>query len=260
MTKQLHIVQGGIKNGDKRWLERAAKTGGRSTPTWVAPKAAKIGDAAVVYIGGLGFFATAHIASTPIQRKDWKNRFGAALDSIRLIEPPISLGAIQRSVPRLKWAAYPRSITTPEIKVAEQITDLIKRRRTAKWSDLDEDSLSTANLAELRAAALAKARETAPSHEKKRFERLRSKAIHLYVLARAEGTCESCANAAPFQRSDGSPYLEPHHTDRLADDGPDHPAQVIALCPNCHRRAHYSSDSDTYNNRLKRKLVKLESF
>ena len=26
------------------------------------------------------------------------------------------------------------------------------------------------------------------------------------------------------------PYLEPHHTDRLSDGGPDHPARVIALC------------------------------
>ena len=43
-------------------------------------------------------------------------------------------------------------------------------------------------------------------------------------------------------KTDGSPYLEPHHITRLADNGPDHPAKVIALCPNCHRKAHSSQD------------------
>jgi hypothetical protein len=32
--------------------------------------------------------------------------------------------------------------------------------------------------------------------------------------------------------------------------GPDHPAHVIALCPNCHRRVHFGADGHTYNATL----------
>ncbi|WP_066965960.1 HNH endonuclease [Microbulbifer sp. Q7] len=60
------------------------------------------------------------------------------------------------------------------------------------------------------------------------------------VLSRANGTCENCGNEAPFiRRSNGEPYLEVHHKIRLADDGEDSVENAIALCPNCHRMAHY---------------------
>ena len=45
---------------------------------------------------------------------------------------------------------------------------------------------------------------------------------------------------------------------RRADDGPDHPAHVIALCPNCHRRAHYAGDAKAFNTVLKRKVKAIE--
>jgi hypothetical protein len=60
------------------------------------------------------------------------------------------------------------------------------------------------------------------------------------VLRRAEGTCERCRTPAPFnRRTDGSPYLEVHHITTLADGGEDTVQNALALCPNCHRRAHY---------------------
>ena len=57
--------------------------------------------------------------------------------------------------------------------------------------------------------------------------------------------------SAPFQTKSG-PYLECHHVHRLADGGPDHPENVVALCPNCHRRAHFSNDAQAYNETLKK--------
>ena len=36
----------------------------------------------------------------------------------------------------------------------------------------------------------------------------------------------------------------------LSDAGPDDPRWVIALCPNCRRRAHYGEDRDSFSNRL----------
>lgn len=60
------------------------------------------------------------------------------------------------------------------------------------------------------------------------------------VLTRAAGKCEDCNSPAPFRRSsDGTPYLEVHHKIRLADNGEDTVENAIAICPNCHRRAHY---------------------
>lgn len=60
------------------------------------------------------------------------------------------------------------------------------------------------------------------------------------VRARANGKCEVCNQDAPFlKKSDKSPYLEVHHKVRLADDGEDTVENAIAVCSNCHRKAHY---------------------
>ncbi|MBU2569652.1 MAG: HNH endonuclease [Gammaproteobacteria bacterium] len=60
------------------------------------------------------------------------------------------------------------------------------------------------------------------------------------VLERAKGACERCKSTAPFKRkSDGSPYLEVHHTVPLSEDGDDTVENAVALCPNCHRELHF---------------------
>lgn len=60
------------------------------------------------------------------------------------------------------------------------------------------------------------------------------------VLRRAAGVCEWCHMPAPFLRaSNGSPYLEIHHIKPLGENGPDTVENTVALCPNCHRMAHY---------------------
>ncbi len=80
-----------------------------------------------------------------------------------------------------------------------------------------------------------------------------------YVLARAKGRCEGCKKPAPFIRLDGSPYLEPHHIRRVSDGGPDNPAFVIALCPNCHRLVHAGRDGKFYNDELLASMETIES-
>lgn len=56
---------------------------------------------------------------------------------------------------------------------------------------------------------------------------------------RAAGRCEHCGNPAPFLTGAGLPYLEVHHVVPLSKDGPDSLDNVLALCPNCHRQAHF---------------------
>ena len=256
-SAELHIVQGGVENGDKKWLEKAARRN-LTAGCWVAPKSVAVGDEVVVFIGGYGFFATARINSTSKPRDDRPNRYGAELCSIKLIRPAISLAIIQKRIPQLKWANYPRSIATPSPENAERIRDLIRSRRSIGIRDLDDQVLEAANIDELREAALLKARRFATPRERKAIERVRSRSIRLYVLRRANGFCEACCTRAPFCKPDGSDYLEPHHTTRLSDEGPDHPAKVIGLCPNCHRKAHYAEDARAFNAMLVKKLRKLE--
>ncbi|MBN3382926.1 HNH endonuclease [Clostridium botulinum] len=60
------------------------------------------------------------------------------------------------------------------------------------------------------------------------------------VLKRANGFCEYCKEPAPFiRKSDNTPYLEVHHVVPLSEDGEDTIENTVALCPNCHRKAHF---------------------
>ena len=86
-----------------------------------------------------------------------------------------------------------------------------------------------------------------------------SEAVKAYVLARANGICEACKQPAPFKRTDGTPYLEPHHTRRVSDGGPDHPQYVGAICPTCHRRIHHGMDGTQVNEALISYIAGLEA-
>ncbi|MDS0284030.1 HNH endonuclease [Haloarcula onubensis] len=112
---------------------------------------------------------------------------------------------------------------------------------------------------ELKREALADATEN-PSKDiiptSQRSDYSRSEKIKRFVLARADGTCEGCGRPAPFDRKDGSPYLEVHHLDELAEGGADAPDNVVALCPNCHCQIHYGKNGTEYNDDLRKKLEK----
>jgi len=254
----LHIVQGGVKNGDKRWLERAAKRDLVATD-WVVPKSVRVGDDVVVYVRGHGLFATARISSPPKPNADWPNRYGADINAVRLIEPPISLELLRVRITEFPWARYPRSITTPGGRIAEKLRTIIEVRCKRKGADLEEGELRTSSLEELRAAALAKAAPNSSVQQKSVNARKRELAVKAYVLRRADGCCEYCQEDAPFRTDKGQPYLETHHILRLVDSGPDHPANVIGVCPNCHRRAHFADDRRKIKDRMRRRVRVIEA-
>lgn len=67
------------------------------------------------------------------------------------------------------------------------------------------------------------------------------------ALIRSNGICEFCKRPAPFdRRKDGRPYLEVHHRIPLAEGGKDKLENTLALCPNCHREAHFGEESQKY--------------
>jgi 5-methylcytosine-specific restriction enzyme A len=142
------------------------------------------------------------------------------------------------------------------------VFDLV--RVAAATSASSPPSLSphlTASLPELRQKAYDAAANAAPSNGARTSKQTwyaRSEWVRQYVLARADGTCEACDALAPFKRRDGTPYLEPHHTTRLADEGLDHPATVGAICPTCHRRIHSGEDGAAWNERLLKRIAEKE--
>jgi 5-methylcytosine-specific restriction protein A len=123
--------------------------------------------------------------------------------------------------------------------------------------DTSEVTPKKETLEQLRAKAIKSSMMTGQRKESDSknswFER--SEDVKKYVLQRANGICESCEQPAPFKKKNGEPYLEPHHTKRLADEGPDHPQWVGAICPTCHRRIHSGVDGKALNQTL---MVKLE--
>lgn len=78
------------------------------------------------------------------------------------------------------------------------------------------------------------------------------------TLERACGKCEGCNEPAPFEDADGLPFLEVHHVLPLARGGSDRVSNTVALCPNCHRRAHYSKDRESFTALFYRSIPGLE--
>jgi 5-methylcytosine-specific restriction enzyme A len=119
-------------------------------------------------------------------------------------------------------------------------------------------SLRDISLAELRGRAMEDASAIPARKTGPRSYIERSASVRTYVLKRAAGVCESCGAQAPFHLSNGEPYLEPHHTRRLADGGPDDPRWVGAICPNCHREIHHGEHGRRRNEELMQKVAVIE--
>lgn len=68
----------------------------------------------------------------------------------------------------------------------------------------------------------------------------RDRYIREAVLKHAQGKCEYCKKAG-FDLPNGRKYLEAHHIIALAKNGPDRLTNLIALCANHHREAHYGA-------------------
>ena len=86
---------------------------------------------------------------------------------------------------------------------------------------------------------------------------LRDMTVKSWVQQNARGICEGCGSPAPFVVHDGTPFLEVHHVRSLADGGSDKISNAVALCPNCHRRAHHSQDRDEFKEYLYKTVSRL---
>ncbi|WP_371751494.1 HNH endonuclease [Snodgrassella alvi] len=72
----------------------------------------------------------------------------------------------------------------------------------------------------------------------------RSMELAEYVKRQAKGHCDLCEQAAPFTNKEQQPYLECHHIIWLSQNGADTLDNIVALCPNCHRKMHIVQDEN----------------
>jgi len=76
----------------------------------------------------------------------------------------------------------------------------------------------------------------------------RSPEVRRFVLIRAAGQCERCGT--PGFLTESGLYLETHHVIPLSESGRDSTENVMALCPNCHRQAHFAVERPTLRAEL----------
>jgi 5-methylcytosine-specific restriction enzyme A len=75
-----------------------------------------------------------------------------------------------------------------------------------EFIQVDPKSLWTRNMDELKSIAEQKSTASTSIQERRRIIYLRSEAVKIYALRRANGTCEGCRLAAPFKKKNGKPY------------------------------------------------------
>ena len=80
-----------------------------------------------------------------------------------------------------------------------------------------------------------------------------------WVLGKSGRICGRCDRPAPFDRPNGRPYLEVHHVRPLAEGGGDTVDNAIALCPNCHREAHFGPEGRELRTQLERAVATREA-
>jgi hypothetical protein len=78
---------------------------------------------------------------------------------------------------------------------------------------------------------------------------VRNPTVRSAALRRARGRCEFCEEAG-FEMSNGQQYLETHHIVPLSEGGTDSVRNMIALCPNDHRRAHHAADRSELREKM----------
>ena len=78
---------------------------------------------------------------------------------------------------------------------------------------------------------------------------VRDQMVRAHVRRRANGRCEFCGREG-FLLANGSQYVEVHHILGLANEGPDTVENVIGLCAEHHREAHYGKHSKRLNSKL----------
>lgn len=83
---------------------------------------------------------------------------------------------------------------------------------------------------------------------------IRDNKVRAYVIKLAGGKCEYCGRDG-FAMSNGQRYLEAHHIIALSAAGRDVVDNVIALCPEHHREAHFGINAEKLEEEFKNRIL-----
>ena len=117
----------------------------------------------------------------------------------------------------------------------------------------EQKSLTKQSLDALKASALKNQNKVPKKILAKTSAYIRDPYVVQYVKKQARGICDLCKKPAPFNNSDGEPYLECHHIVWLANEGVDDISNAVALCANCHRKMHILNSNEDVSQ-LKKKI------
>ncbi|MED4635000.1 HNH endonuclease [Peribacillus frigoritolerans] len=96
------------------------------------------------------------------------------------------------------------------------------------------------SLQQIKGALLNQQQLTVDSGRKMAQTSAFTRSVYIKEFARrvSNGICQLCEKEAPFLDKQGTPFLEVHHIHYLSKGGTDTINNVVALCPNCHRKIH----------------------
>ena len=77
----------------------------------------------------------------------------------------------------------------------------------------------------------------------------RDQKVRAQFLQIANGYCECCGEQG-FLTGSGDRYLETHHVVGVSERGPDTAGNIVAVCPLCHRKAHFAADRVQVERRM----------
>lgn len=215
---------------------------------WSCSSSTRIGDRALVHVtGGTGIMYEWRVTSDAVRNERWGHNCN--VEYVSTFRPPISIGEIRAAVPRADWTLpYTMFRGLSSLRVPSNVAKKIRALRHTVLQSLEsiEEEFDTKVAASRKLSPAQRRERLASAPQKPTKIEVRTTAfrrnpdVAAEVLSRADGFCEGCRLPAPFLRAaDGSPYLELHHVVRLAIGGDDTVENALALCPNCHRKAHY---------------------
>ena len=179
-------------------------------------------------------WAREHYAHLSKAEKQRKNKY--VLDRYKSLSPEQKSHKL--ALERQTYAKRKRKVDLAKMSPAQ------REREDDRWAKLAPEQQETENtlafeLHRRSTNAIDDLGTDTPDHSlKEEWSYARDKKVRDAVLRRAKGKCEFCGKPGFITRS-GNRYLETHHVIFLANDGADKLTNVIALCPNDHREAHF---------------------
>lgn len=132
------------------------------------------------------------------------------------------------------------------------LTSGVSKKQAEKSSNEDFEDLVAKSIGDPRDVRLARIAAANPVPKEVAVASrtfVRNPDVAAEVLLRSRGNCEQCGQRAPFLRkANNKPYLEVHHRTPLAEGGHDTIENALALCPNCHREAHFGAEWKKYRS------------